>query len=423
MFILIAASASAFAAVILFLRRGLYKLPPAPVQDGGGSGGISVNVNNSFSIIVAARNEAENLPACLGSLLSQNIPADRYEVIIADDRSEDATPQILRDAAAKHQNLRVVTITETPAGASPKKHAVTTAIAASKNEIIVFTDADCVVPNTWLSCIDRYFTEDGGGADLVQGITTYSYPHGMSRLFWGLQSVDFLSHGIIAAAAIAANLPINSNANNMAFRRSVFEKTGGYGGTENVVPGDDDQLLQRVWEYGRGKGKDKRFNTNDTNNGTNGNNINTNRIVFMTDQGGAAETAPTPTLSMLFEQRRRWGAVTVHYKARQVALLSAVFAFYLTIGATAVASIFAPVHWLPVFLSMMLVKLTGELALMIPGTRIFNKKHLRKYIIPGSIAQLPMVLVSVIFGVFGGFRWKGARTGRKIKKSKSFKSF
>jgi len=411
---LILIATAAFAAVILFLRRGLYRLPPAPVQEGDGSSGINVNVSNSFSIIVAARNEAENLPACLRSLLSQNIPVDRYEVIIADDRSSDATPQILSDAAAKYPNLRVVTITETPIGASPKKHAVTAAIAASKNEIIVFTDADCVVPATWLSCIDGYFAAEGG-ADLVQGVTTYSYTPGMNRLFWGLQSVDFLSHGIIAAAAIAANLPINSNANNMAFRRSVFEKTGGYGGTENVVPGDDDQLLQRVWEYGRGKGKDKKINTNDTNNGTNENNIDTNRIVFMTDQGGAVETAPTPNLSMLFEQRRRWGAVTVHYKARQVALLSAVFAFYVTIGAAAVASICAPVHWLPVFLSLMLVKLTGELVLMIPGTRIFNKKHLRKYIIPGSIIQLPTVLVSVIFGVFGGFRWKGAKTGRTVK--------
>ncbi|MDR2591213.1 MAG: glycosyltransferase [Chitinispirillales bacterium] len=377
---LITAIAVAFAAVILFLRRGLYMLPPATGQNDGGDGG-------AFSIIVAARNEAENLPACLDSLLSQNIPADRYEVIIADDRSDDATPQILCDAAAKHPNLRVVTITETPCGISPKKHAVTTAIAASKNEIIVFTDADCVVPPTWLSCIGKYFAE---GADLVQGVTTYSYTPGMNRLFWGLQSVDFLSHGIIAAAAIAANLPINSNANNMAFRREAFERAGGYGGNENVVPGDDDQLLQRVWKYGR-------------------------KIAFMTDQGGAVETAPTPNLSMLFEQRRRWGAVTVHYGVRQIMLLSAVFAFYLTIAATAVISVFSPVRYLPVFLSLMLVKFTGELALMIPGTRIFNKKHLRKYIVWGSIVHLPMVLMSVLFGVFGGFKWKGVKTGRKVK--------
>jgi cellulose synthase/poly-beta-1,6-N-acetylglucosamine synthase-like glycosyltransferase len=389
---------AAFVAVILFLRNGLYKLPSfrlSAVTERSRS-----ETKNKFSIIVAARNEAQNLPACLRSLLSQDIPAGRYEVVVADDRSTDATAQILRDAEALHPNLRVVTITETPQGVSPKKHAVTTAIAASENEIIVFTDADCVAPPTWLSCIDAYFANDDGAA-LLQGVTTYSYPPGMSRLFWGLQSVDFLSHGIIAAAAIAAGLPINANANNMAFRREVFEMVGGYGGNTDVVPGDDDQLLQRVWAYGKRNAKNEK--------------VDTGGVVFMTDPAGAVETAPTRTLSMLFEQRRRWGAVTVYYGVRQIALLSAVFAFYLTIAATAVISIFLPTLYLPVFLSLMFVKLAGELVLMIPGTRIFGKKNLCKYIIPASIVHLPMVLLSVLFGVFGGFKWKGKKTGLKVK--------
>jgi len=383
------AATAAFVAVILFLRNGLYKLPSfhAPAEHGRSE------IRNKFSIIVAARNEAQNLPACLRSLLSQDIPADRYEVVVADDRSTDATPRILRDAEALHPNLRTVTITETPRGVSPKKHAVTTAIAASKNEIIVFTDADCVAPPTWLSCIDACFAD--AGTALLQGVTTYSYPPGMNRLFWGLQSVDFLSHGIIAAAAVAADLPINANANNMAFRREVFERVGGYGGNTDVVPGDDDQLLQRVWAYGRRSRK--------------------RGVAFMTDPAGAVETAPTRTLSMLFEQRRRWGAVTVYYGVRQIALLSAVFAFYLTIAATAFISIFSPAVYLPIFLSLMFVKLAGELVLMIPGTRIFGKKNLRKYILPASIVHLPMVLLSVLFGVFGGFKWKGKKTGLKVK--------
>ena len=392
MTILTIAATAAFAAVILFLRRGLYKLPDATEQTDAGDDGV-----NKFSIIVAARNEAENLPACLNSLLSQNIPADRYEVVVANDRSTDATPQILSDAAAKHQNLRVVTVKETPRGISPKKHAVMNAIAAADpgNNIIVFTDADCVAPPTWLSSINNYFA-NGDSVDLVQGVTTYSNPPaGMSRLFWGLQSVDFLSHGIIAASAIAAGLPINANANNMAFRREVFERVGGYGGNTDVVPGDDDQLLQRVWAYGRRSRK--------------------RGVAFMTDPAGAVETAPTRTLSMLFEQRRRWGAVTVYYGVRQIALLSAVFAFYLTIAATAFISIFSPAVYLPIFLSLMFVKLAGELVLMIPGTRIFGKKNLRKYILPASIVHLPMVLLSVLFGVFGGFKWKGKKTGLKVK--------
>jgi cellulose synthase/poly-beta-1,6-N-acetylglucosamine synthase-like glycosyltransferase len=381
---LILAAAAVYAAVILFLRRGLYGLQgptPEDVRKTAAAGRCE------FSVIVAARNEAENLPECLASVFSQDIPADRYEVVVADDRSTDATAQILKEAEARYPNLRVVTVTQTPRGVSPKKHAVMTAMAASRNGIIAFTDADCRVPPAWLSSLSAYFAD---GAALVQGITAYSAPPpGMSRFFWGLQSADFLSHGVIAAAAVAAGLPINANANNMAFRREAFGRAGGYGDAAGVVLGDDDHLLQRVWASG-------------------------GRVAFMTDPRGAVETAPTPTLPELFEQRRRWGSVTVHYGPRQVALLSAVFAFYLTIAATAVLSAIYPGAYFPVFLSLLSVKLTGELALMIPGTRIFNKKSLRKYIVPGSIMQLPMVLAAVVSGDFGKFEWKGRKMGGRV---------
>jgi len=266
---------------------------------------------------------------------------------------------------------------------------------SASNEIIVFTDADCRVPTRWLSTVENYFTPD---TDFVQGITSYKYASGMNRVFFGLQSIDFLSHGIVSAAAIGAGLPINANANNLAFRRAAFERVGGYGTDGRVVSADDDQLMQKLWKANRRvNGGERR-----------------RKIRFMTEHSGSVETAPTKTVAALFEQRKRWGSITVHYGIRQIALLSAVFAFYLTISAVAVMSIISPARYLPILLSLMFVKLSGELALLIPGTRIFRKKNLRKYIIPASILQLPLTLAAVIFGVFGKFDWKGRRMGRTV---------
>jgi len=378
-----------FVAVILFLRGGLYRLETNREKRKANPAREPASVDeNKFTVVIAARNEERNIAACLQTVLSQDIPPSRYEIIVIDDRSEDATPQILRGLSARYENLRVITIDSAPSGISPKKHAVSMGIESASNGIIVFTDADCRVPPSWLSSIGGYF-EDGGTA-LAQGITSYGYIDGMNKLFFGLQSVDFLSHGIIAAAAIGAGLPINSNANNMAFRRRAFEEAGGYGSDSGVALGDDDHLLQRVWRSGK-------------------------RVRFMTDPRAAVETAPTETVSALFEQRRRWGSVTVHYGARQVALLSAVFLFYLTIPLTLIASTVNPAM-LYVCASLLLVKLAGELVLMIPGTRIFNRKHLRKYIVPASLIQLPMVLAAVVSGVFGRFEWKGRKMARKIGK-------
>jgi cellulose synthase/poly-beta-1,6-N-acetylglucosamine synthase-like glycosyltransferase len=376
-------SAIGFAAVILFLRRGLYRLdqqpPPADSDDA-----------LSFSVVIAARNEERNIADCLQSVFAQEeMPSKRFEVIVIDDRSEDSTPDILRRYSRLHENLKIITVTETPPGISPKKHAVTQGIGAAKNAIIAFTDADCRVPPRWLSTIGRHFNTDTA---LVQGITSYSHISGMGKTFYGLQSIDFLSHGIIAAAAIGANLPINSNANNMAFRRSAFAAVGGYGTDTGVTLGDDDHLLQRVWKGG-------------------------GKVRYMADPHGAVKTAPAETPRELFEQRRRWGSVTVHYGARQVFLLSVVFFFYAMIALTAAASIFDR-SLLFACASMLFVKFAGELVLLVPGTRMFNREHLRKYILPASLIQLPLVLAAVLSGVFGKFEWKGRRMARTQSETK-----
>lgn len=73
------------------------------------------------SVVIAARNEAPSVGACLESLAGQSYPEDRYEVILADDQSEDETPRIAEEMAAKYGNIQYFTIKEIPAGYSPKK--------------------------------------------------------------------------------------------------------------------------------------------------------------------------------------------------------------------------------------------------------------------------------------------------------------
>jgi len=378
-----------FAAVIFFLRSGLYRLyyPSDSTSDS------NQGQNFSFSVVIAARNEERSIEKCLQSVFSQDLPIERYEVIVINDRSEDSTPEILGNLQNQFKNLKIITIAETPAGISPKKYAVTKGIELASNEIIVFTDADCTVKPQWLSTINNNFKADTA---FVQGITSYRYVNGMNKIFFGLQAVDFLSHGVIAAAAIGANLPINSNANNLAFRKSAFKEIGGYGSDSNVVSGDDDHLLQRVW-------KSKHW-----------------KVRFMADNRAIVETEPPSTVSAVFEQRRRWGSVTVHYLPSQILLLSLVFQFYLLIAFTAIAAIFHH-SFLSVFAGLLFVKFAGELILLIPGTRIFGKKPLRKFILPASLIHLPLVLGAVLLGVFCKFDWKGQKMSRTIDTAVSAK--
>jgi cellulose synthase/poly-beta-1,6-N-acetylglucosamine synthase-like glycosyltransferase len=365
----------------IFLLRGFNAIrPPA----------AGAPNDHAFSVVIAARNEEENIDACLSGVLNQTVGPGRFEVILVNDRSTDRTGAIAQSKAKRSYNLTVLTVSETPRGMSPKKYAVLQGIKAAKNEIIVFTDADCRVPTTWLETIDRYFSTDTG---FVQGITAYEYVPEMSAAFFGLQALDFCSHAVVSAAAIGAGVPINSNANNCAFRKKAFEDAAGYGSDGAVVSGDDDMLLQRIWKRTQW------------------------RIRYMPDLSGAVQTFPTPTFSRVLEQRKRWGSKTVHYGRRQIIMLSGVFVFYCAIIALFVVGMFRPSAFV-IAAGMMLVKMAGEALLMIPGTRVLGQKRLRKYLVLGSLIQLPTVVLAVVLGVFGRFAWKDQTFARTIQKSK-----
>jgi glycosyltransferase involved in cell wall biosynthesis len=109
------------------------------------------------SLIFAARDEQEKLPGALTTLVAIDYP--QLEIIGADDRSGDATPQILDDFAAKHSPLKVMHIGELPPGWLGKPHALQKAYEASSGELLVFTDADVKFAPDALRRVVTLFTE------------------------------------------------------------------------------------------------------------------------------------------------------------------------------------------------------------------------------------------------------------------------
>ena len=94
----------------------------------------------SVSLIFAARDEEEKLPAALATLVAIDYP--NLEIIAVDDRSTDATSRILDDFASSHRQLKVVHISELPPGWLGKPHALLKGYEASAGQLLVFTDAD-----------------------------------------------------------------------------------------------------------------------------------------------------------------------------------------------------------------------------------------------------------------------------------------
>jgi glycosyltransferase involved in cell wall biosynthesis len=101
------------------------------------------------SIIVAARNEQRNIREAMQSLLSLSYPD--YELIVVDDRSDDATGSILDGMATGHSRLKVIHVDDLPQGWLGKNHALWVGSRRATGELLLFTDADIIMESTVLT--------------------------------------------------------------------------------------------------------------------------------------------------------------------------------------------------------------------------------------------------------------------------------
>ena len=92
------------------------------------------------SVIIPARNEADNIEECVNSILAQDYP--NLEIIVVDDRSQDGTGEILKSIADTDSRLQVIVGKELPPDWMGKAFAIHQGYQLAKGDWLLFTDAD-----------------------------------------------------------------------------------------------------------------------------------------------------------------------------------------------------------------------------------------------------------------------------------------
>ncbi len=340
-------------------------------------GESDVEPKPDVSILISARNEAAGIRATLDSVLAQDY-AGKWEVWVADDRSDDDTPKILAEYAAKNPRLHVLTIREIPEGVSPKKHALSQLIEACDGEILCLTDADCIVKPTWVAGIVREFEP---GIELVAGHSYIPTEPGKSKVIVCMQAVETLIYRVAGTAGLAMHLPLTSTGNNLAYRKSFFKSVHGFDNVIKIQSGDDDLLMQKL-------AADRPW-----------------AMRYCIAESTFVTTSGKETLHELWEQRKRWASKTIYYTPKIVFVLSMVFLFLTMQCVAAILAPFSP-EILIAFAATFVAKCVGDLVLILRGLRIFRQEHLLKWCIPVEIIHAPFTVLAVLFGLFGRFKWK-----------------
>jgi cellulose synthase/poly-beta-1,6-N-acetylglucosamine synthase-like glycosyltransferase len=336
-----------------------------------------------ISVIIPARNEALNIKICLESILRGDYPESLYEVIVIDDHSTDDTAQIVKSYSS--HKVRLLSLEQYLKGEqlnSYKKKAIDLAIAKATGDLIVTTDADCILPPYWLSIIASFY-EKNTPAFIAAPVSYF----GENSFLTVFQSLDFMTLQGITGAAVYKRFHSMCNGANLAYEKKAFYEVNGFADIDLLASGDDMLLMHKIYS------------------------VHPERVMYLKSPDAIVRTKPMETWSKFFNQRIRWASKSDKYIDKKIiGVLMLVYLFNVLLVIMTITAFFIPILWYWL-LGIGVVKIIVELLFLFPVADFFGKKKLLWWFIPSQPFHILYIIVAGWLGKFGSYKWKG----RKVK--------
>lgn len=227
------------------------------------------------SVVIPARNEAQNIGLLLGDIIDQGF----HEIVVVDDASDDDTAMLAERAG--------VTVLRVDGG---KKHALSEGIKAASGEYIQQFDADVRIPSGYF---DRLQGRLSSARDMYVMPIRYVNDAGF------IGQIVLAEHAALTGIAILLDgwsAPVLANGASLVYRRSAFNLVNGFGGNEHRMSGDDIFLLEKFNAY----------------------KLSVERVL---DARSVVDVRPTGTIGEFVAQRLRWaGKMRSVWSARGLAV-------------------------------------------------------------------------------------------------------
>jgi cellulose synthase/poly-beta-1,6-N-acetylglucosamine synthase-like glycosyltransferase len=337
-----------------------------------------------ISVIIPARNEENNIAACLDSLAIQDYPKELLEIIVADDHSTDNTAGIVSRYTASgiiHLDLKKEMF-DSPGSSGSKKSAIAAAILKSSGTLIITTDADCVFPEKWLSTLVSFY--ETYNPVFIAAPVKFSKEKKALDIF---QSLDFLSLQGITAASVYDGFHTMCNGANLAYEKKAFEAVDGFTGIDKIASGDDMLLMHKIYM------------------------LNPQKVMYCLSPDAIVETKPAENLKAFFNQRIRWASKALVYHDKRIFyVLMLVYLLNALLLAFFIYSVITT-HLVTAFIILILIKTIIELAFLLPVARFYKKTSLLLYFLPAQPFHILYTVIAGFLGQAGSYEWKG----RKLK--------
>ncbi len=328
------------------------------------------------SVIIAARNEESTLPFLLFSLTNQSYPQDLFEIIIADDNSSDGTKKVIEKYMNADSNIKIVEVQNREKAISPKKNALSQAIEIAEGELLLLTDADCIVGKFWIESMVAHFDEE---TQMVVGFSATKINNWQTAtLAQKYEYVDVFSLFTAAGGAIKNGKYFSCSGQNISYKKNAFEKVGGFSSIAHLLSGDDVNLMQLF--------RKKNF-----------------KIKFSNQPETFVTTRPIRNWTNLINQRSRWSS-----NLKWQIFLNLEFFVYLSVIAGLLIFILTMLIINPIVgVVTFFIKIIADYLVLQKGLKVFNfPAERKKFIFFKMLIDPFFLLFSAIIGQFGLFSWK-----------------
>lgn len=328
-----------------------------------------------ISVIVPVRNEQDNITTCVESFVKQDFPKDKFELLIVDDHSEDNTTTLIKELISAHKEINIQLLSLNKS--SSKKAALQLGKENAKGKIIASTDADCLVPVSWLRQINAEFTNN---SDMVLGPVMFNDGTGFLVNF---QVLDMMAIQGLTFGAMFYNSAILNNAANLAYTKKSLERVNGYD-DYNTPSGDDVFLLQKFKK----------------------NNYSIQGLLARTF---IVKTKSERSYKKLVQQRLRWSSKSRFYKDTVLIYFSAL----ILLQNFSMIFIYAALPFVEKYEGILAILLFSkwliDFILLLLVAFFFKRKKALLYFIPVQIVY-PIYIIFIWMGsLTNQFEWKGRK--------------
>jgi glycosyltransferase involved in cell wall biosynthesis len=201
----------------------------------------ATNLNGTppVSVVICAKNEAQNLQKNIPLFFQQDYP--QFQIVVVNDCSVDESSDILEEFQKKYPNLHVVDLNEDEIKAHDKKLALTLGIKGARYEHLLLTDADCLPLNDqWISAMAKHFTTE---KQIVIGYGPYKNASGLLNK---LIRFDTYYIGLQYLSCALGGKTYMGIGRNLGYTKSVFFNNRGFASQYHIQSGDDDLFINKV---------------------------------------------------------------------------------------------------------------------------------------------------------------------------------